>query len=115
MSLPAESDDSPVRVVIDAVGFVRSLINPRSAWGAIVFTYSSEYILVISDEIESEARDVLDRPSITRWYSNRTAAAAERPLPKILICSAARIASTTIPRSTTTDSVPNRFTRPAVF
>lgn len=68
MNLPEESDDSPVRVVIDAVGFVRSLINPRSAWGAIVFTYSSEYILLISDEVESEARDVLDRPSITRKF-----------------------------------------------
>ncbi len=68
MNPASESDKLPVRVVIDAVGFVRSLINPRSAWGAIVFAYSPEYTLVVSDEIESETREVLERPSIKEKF-----------------------------------------------
>lgn len=64
---PLSLRDQP-RLVIDAVGYVRSLINPRSAWGAIVFEYSDRYTLVMSDEIEAEVRDVLQRPEITRKF-----------------------------------------------
>lgn len=67
LDLPHPSDNRP-RLVIDAVGFVRSLINPKSAWGAIVFDYASRYTLVISNEVEAEIRDVLERPEITRKF-----------------------------------------------
>lgn len=67
LDLPHSSDDRP-RLVIDAVGFVRSLINPKSAWGAIVFDYAPRYTLVISDEVGAEIRDVLERPEITRKF-----------------------------------------------
>lgn len=68
MSGLSERGDNPLRLVIDAVGFVRSSINPRSAWGAIVFIHPDDYIFVMSDELEAEIRDVLDRPSITRKF-----------------------------------------------
>lgn len=68
MSGLSERGDNPLRLVIDAVGFVRSSINPRSAWGAIVFVHSEAYTIVISNEIEDEILDVLDRPSITRKF-----------------------------------------------
>ncbi|MEZ4530659.1 MAG: hypothetical protein R2855_06465 [Thermomicrobiales bacterium] len=68
MSSVSGTDDEPLRLVIDAVGFVRALINPRSAWGAIVFVHSETYTIVISNEIEDEILDVLERPSITRKF-----------------------------------------------
>ena len=64
-----QSEDQQLRVVIDAVGFVRSLINPHSAWGVVVFVHSPDYTLLVSDELEAEVRDVLDRPSLRRKYS----------------------------------------------
>ena len=67
MDLTLSSADQP-RIVIDAVGFVRSLINPQSVWGVIIFIYAPQYTLVISNEIEAEIRDVLERPGITRKF-----------------------------------------------
>jgi putative PIN family toxin of toxin-antitoxin system len=64
----SESNDHSLRLVIDAVGFVRALINPRSIWGAIAFIHTDGYILVMSDELEREIRDVLGRPGITRKF-----------------------------------------------
>jgi putative PIN family toxin of toxin-antitoxin system len=68
VSESSESSARSLRLVIDAVGFVRALINPRSAWGAIAFIYSDGYILVMSDELEREIHDVLSRPGITRKF-----------------------------------------------
>jgi predicted nucleic acid-binding protein len=64
----SESNDHSLRLVIDAVGIVRALINPHSIWGAIAFIHSDGYILVMSDELEREIRDVLGRPGITRKF-----------------------------------------------
>lgn len=68
MSQTTISTGEQLRVVIDAVGFVRSLINPRSAWGAVVFEFADDYLLVVSDAIEAEILDVIERPDITRRF-----------------------------------------------
>lgn len=68
MSALSDSHDRSPRLVIDAVGFVRALINPRSAWGTIVFIHSDDYVVVMSDELEYEIRDVLARPRISRKF-----------------------------------------------
>ncbi|MCO5222234.1 MAG: putative toxin-antitoxin system toxin component, PIN family [Thermomicrobiales bacterium] len=44
------------------------MINPRSAWGAIVFDYAPLYVVLMSNELEDEIRSVLERPSLTRKF-----------------------------------------------
>ena len=55
-------------VVFDTVIFVRSLINPKSYWGRLVFDYFSNYRLFVSQQILIEILEVLKRPEITRKY-----------------------------------------------
>jgi uncharacterized protein len=63
------SDERVVDVVFDAVVFVRSLINPRSRWGRLVFTPTDRYRLIVSEPILREILDVLSRPAIARKFS----------------------------------------------
>lgn len=55
-----------MRVVIDTVVFVRSLLNPYSRSGRIIFDHAGDYTLVISEPVIREILEVLRRPEITR-------------------------------------------------
>ena len=52
-------------VVIDTVVFVRSLLNPHSAPGRVIFAHADEYRLILSAPIVREILEVLQRPEIT--------------------------------------------------
>ena len=52
-------------VVIDTVVFVRSLLNPHSAPGKVIFAHADEYRLILSAPIVREILEVLQRPEIT--------------------------------------------------
>ena len=53
-------------VVIDTVVFVRSLLNPHSFSGKLIFAHADEYRLILSTPIIRETLEVLQRPEITR-------------------------------------------------
>ena len=57
-----------LRVVFDTVIFVRSLINPRSTWGRLVFEYSLHYQLFLSQPVLVEILEVLQRPELTSKF-----------------------------------------------
>lgn len=59
-----------LRVVFDTVGFVRSLINPQSFWGKIIFQYKDQYTLVLSKPVLQEIFEVLNRPEITVLFKS---------------------------------------------
>ena len=52
-------------VVIDTVVFVRSLLNPFSFSGKLIFVHADEYRLILSALIIREILEVLQRPEIT--------------------------------------------------
>ncbi len=56
------------RVVFDTVIFVRSLINPHSLWGRLVFQYADSYDLVVSPSVVQEILEVLHRPELTTRF-----------------------------------------------
>jgi putative PIN family toxin of toxin-antitoxin system len=58
-----------MRVVLDAVIFVRALINPHGKWGRLLFEHSDRYVIVLSPEIIKEILSVLYRPSLRRRFS----------------------------------------------
>ena len=53
-------------IVIDTVVFVRSLLNPHSFSGRIIFAHADDYRLILSAPIVREILEVLQRPEITR-------------------------------------------------
>lgn len=57
-----------LKVVFDSVAFVRSLINPYSFWGKIIFEYSVKYRLFVSSSILIEILEVLKRPEIVTKF-----------------------------------------------
>jgi uncharacterized protein len=57
-----------MRAVVDAVVFVRGLINPRSLCGRIVFDFAGAYEVLVSPETVSEYLAVLERPEIARKF-----------------------------------------------
>lgn len=54
-----------LKVVIDTVVFVRSLINPHSRCGKIVFSHNKTYQLFVSGPIITEILEVLHRRELT--------------------------------------------------
>lgn len=54
-----------LKIVIDTVVFVRSLINPHSRCGKIVFSHNKIYQLFVSEPIVTEILEVLHRPELT--------------------------------------------------
>jgi len=58
-----------LRVVLDTVIFVRTLINPKSICGRIVVQGLGEYRLFVSQPVLVEILEVLQRPEITRKIS----------------------------------------------
>lgn len=59
-----------VRVVFDTVVFVRSLINPYSIAGRLIWSHTSRYRLFLSEPILAEILDVLQRPELTRKFKS---------------------------------------------
>lgn len=57
-----------LRIIIDTVVFVRSLINPHSRSGKIVFSHSKIYQLFVSEPIVKEILEVLKRPELTSKF-----------------------------------------------
>ncbi len=55
-------------IVLDTVVFVRSLINPHSRCGRIVFAHGSSYRLVLLQPVLVEIIAVLRRPELTRKF-----------------------------------------------
>lgn len=58
------------KVVFDTVVFVRSLINPDSFWGKLVFQHHSKYQLFVSKQTLIELFEVLDRAELTRKFTS---------------------------------------------
>lgn len=56
------------RAVLDTMVFVRSLINPHSLWGRVVFDYADRYTLVLSAPVVREILEVLARPRVRRKF-----------------------------------------------
>jgi putative PIN family toxin of toxin-antitoxin system len=69
-----------MKVVIDTVVLVRSLIGPYSWWGRLVFDYPERYELVVSPPIVAEYLNVVHRPRLLRKFQ----AVATRDLRTIL-------------------------------
>lgn len=57
-----------LKVVFDTVVFVRSLINPHSIWGKLIFQHYHRYQLFVSEPIVSEILEVLHRPELTAKF-----------------------------------------------
>ena len=57
-----------LRIVLDTVVFVRSLINPQSRWGRAVFIHQHQYRLFLSQPVILEILDVLHRPELTHKF-----------------------------------------------
>lgn len=57
-----------ISCVFDTVVFVRSLLNPRSRWGRLVFDWADGYHLFVSTAIVRETLGVLERPAVARKY-----------------------------------------------
>jgi len=53
--------------------FVRSLINPSSRCGRIVFEYSDRYRLFVSEPVVREIVEVLNRPELRRKFNSLAA------------------------------------------
>lgn len=58
-----------MRIVLDTVVFVRSLIKPANVCGRTIFLHGNDYCLVVSKPILIEILEVLQRPEITRKLS----------------------------------------------
>lgn len=58
------------KVVFDTVVFVRSLINPYSRCGQIVFKYHKRYRLFLSKPVIIEILEVLRRPELTKKFKS---------------------------------------------
>ena len=56
------------RAVFDTVIFVRSLINPYSLWGRLVFQHADAYQLIVSAPVLREILEVLHRPELTSRF-----------------------------------------------
>lgn len=59
-----------IRVVFDTVVFVRSLINPHSLAGKLVFDYADRYQLVLSEPVVVEILEVIQRPELRRKFKS---------------------------------------------
>jgi len=57
-----------LKVVFDTVVFVRSLINPYSFWGKLVFVHDHRYQLFVSEPILTEILEVLRRPELKEKF-----------------------------------------------
>jgi putative PIN family toxin of toxin-antitoxin system len=53
-----------LKVVLDTQIFLRALINPRSAPGKLFSIWQNDYDLQVTDAIEAEVIDVVNRPEI---------------------------------------------------
>jgi len=57
-----------MRVVLDTVVLVRSLLDPSSWWGRLVFDSRDVCEFIVSPPIIAEYLQVLNRPGLTRKY-----------------------------------------------
>lgn len=57
-----------LNVVFDTVVFVRSLINPHSIWGKLIYSCKDLYTLHLSPPVIKEILEVIDRPKLKQKY-----------------------------------------------
>ena len=57
-----------LNVVFDTVVFVRSLINPHSIWGKLIYFYKDYYTLYLSPPVIREILEVIERPKLKQKY-----------------------------------------------
>src|SRR3989338_5327249 len=57
-----------IKVVLDTVIIVRSLINPYGRWGELVFKYFDSYQLFVSQKVVEEILEVLQRPELVSKF-----------------------------------------------
>lgn len=57
-----------ISVVFDTVVFVRSLINPHSRCGKVIFSSNVSYRLFLSPPVLTEILEVLNRPELTKKF-----------------------------------------------
>jgi putative PIN family toxin of toxin-antitoxin system len=62
-----------IRAVFDTVVFVRSLINPHSIWGRLLFELIDAYELSVSPPLLQEILEVIERPRLKQKYRTTTA------------------------------------------
>ena len=100
-----------MRVVFDTVVFVRSLLNPYSQAGKLVFAYADGYALVLSEPVVREILEVLQRPEISR----KIRAVAEMDMGKLLdLFSQAELVEPTAIPSVCRDANDDKFLATAV-
>lgn len=59
-----------LRIVLDTVVLVRSLLNPRSNCGRVVFRHSRRYRLFLSRPVVVEILEVWQRPELTNRFES---------------------------------------------
>jgi predicted nucleic acid-binding protein len=57
-----------MKVVFDTVVLVRSLLDPSSWWGRLLFDHANKYELIVSPPILTEYYRVLHRPKLVQKY-----------------------------------------------
>lgn len=61
-----------MRVVLDTIVLVRSIINPTGSCGRVVLERRNRYVPVVSPSIVTEYVGILQRPAVVRKYSSPT-------------------------------------------
>jgi uncharacterized protein len=61
-----------LKVVFDTQIYLRALINPASICGRLAFEWDSYYTLCLTDKIEAEVLDVLNRPRLRQKFTQIT-------------------------------------------
>lgn len=69
-----------MRVVLDTVVLVRSLLDPSSWWGQLVFDSSDTCEFIVSPSIITEYLQVLNRPGLVKKYRGIAGRDLERVL-----------------------------------
>lgn len=93
-------------IVLDTVVFVRSLINPHSRCGRIVFVHGSSYRLVLSQPVLLEIIEVLQRPELTRKFRNLVGLDHQRVLD---IISQVEVVTIAVPPAVSRDPTDDKF------
>ncbi|MCA9893737.1 MAG: putative toxin-antitoxin system toxin component, PIN family [Anaerolineae bacterium] len=74
-----------LKLVLDTQVFLRALINPKSAAGALFADWSHIFMLVTCDQIDAEILDVLQRPKIRAKFPQITDSLIEQTRKLLLL------------------------------
>jgi len=95
-----------IKVVLDTVIIVRSLINPYGRWGELVFKYFDSYQLFVSRKVVEEILEVLQRPELTSKFRTEK----NLDFPRVVeLLGQAEVVKITEPQSGSRDPKDNKF------